>query len=65
MKFWQTPFMTLFFPLVVCQVSTTTNTTKILSEDSESQKMAKGKLDVKEVFLTASATIMIEPITIV
>ena len=46
MKFWQTPFMTLFFLLVVCQVSTTTNTTKTLSKDSESQKMAKGKLDV-------------------
>ena len=57
MKFWQTPFMTLFFLLVVCQVSTTTNTTKKLSEDSESQKMAKGKLDVKEFYSQRSIMI--------
>ena len=56
MKFWQTPFMTLFFLLVVCQVSTTANTTKTLS-DSESQRMAKGKLDVKEFYSRRSIMI--------
>ena len=52
MKFWQTSFMTLFFLLVVCQVSTTTDTTK-----TESQKMAKGKLDVKEFYSQRSIMI--------